>query len=216
MSNRKNRRLKKQNRKQKRILSRIRFLIMLCILFILIYMSYGIYKESRFRTINYNINESLIIADKPEIKKDENQEKIKIVPVSKKYLGFEVNSRLEIPKIKLKTNVLTNYTKEGLKVCASRYYGPNANEIGNYCIAGHNYKKENMFNHLIDLEIGDKIILTDNKNGAVEYKIYDIYKVKPQNVNPLSQETEGKREVTLITCVNYSKNRLVVKACEVT
>ena len=119
-----------------------------------------------------------------------------------------------MPKIKLKTNVLTEYSTEGLEKCASKYYGPEANGIGNYCIAGHNYNQKNMFNHLIDLKIGDSLFLTNNKSGIVEYEIYDIYKVKPQNVEPLSQKTNGKREVTLITCVNYSKNRLVVKAAE--
>lgn len=110
---------------------------------------------------------------------------------------------------------MADYTKAGLKICASKYYGPNANEAGNYCIAGHNYKKENMFNHLINLEIGDSIFLTDNINGKVEYSIYDIYKVKPENTEPLSQQTDGEKQITLITCVNYSKNRLVVKAIEI-
>ena len=60
----------------------------------------------------------------------------------------------------------------------TKYYGPHVNEIGNYCIAAHNYDKENMFNHIIELEIGDEIFLSDNRNGKCKYKVYDIYKVK--------------------------------------
>ena len=114
-----------------------------------------------------------------ETQKDKPKE---FMPVTARYNGYLVDCRLEISKINLKTNVLANYTKEGLRICASKYYGPNANEIGNYCIAGHNYPRQNMFNHLINLEIGDSIFLTDNKNGKIEYTIYDIYKVKPENV----------------------------------
>ena len=29
------------------------------------------------------------------------------------------------------------YTKSGLEVCLSKYWGPQPNEVGNYCIVGH-------------------------------------------------------------------------------
>ena len=50
--------------------------------------------------------------------------------------------------------------------------------------------------------------------GKYTYTIYDIYKVKPENTASLNQETNGKRIVTLITCVNYSNTRLIIKAVE--
>lgn len=71
-----------------------------------------------------------------------------------------------------------------------------------------------MFNHLIDLKIGDELFLTDNKNGKYVYTIDNIYRVKPQNTAPIEQETNGKRRITLITCVNYSRNRLIISASE--
>lgn len=189
----------------------IRYVILLVIAVILGYMGYGIYREGKVKNDDSNIviseNENIIQEEKTEIIKPKE-------PVVEKYSGYEVDSRLEVPKIGLKTNVLTEYSTEGLDKCASKYYGPEANGIGNYCIAGHNYNKKNMFNHLIDLKVGDSLFLSNNESGIVEYEIYDIYKVKPQNVEPLSQNTNGKREVTLITCVNYSQNRLVIKATE--
>ena len=83
-----------------------------------------------------------------------------------------------------------------MKVCSSKFFGPEPNEIGNFCIAGHNYEQENMFNHLIDLEKGDELYLSDNKNGKITYSIYDIYRVKPQNTAPVRQETNGNKIVT--------------------
>lgn len=222
------RKLEKKNRKRKMLIT-LSNIILLCIIFILSYMIYGMYKEAKIRTLSleesfqgglsqkslddyFNLNSNEEINEKYGIKR------VIVMPeveVDEEYKGYEVECKLEISKIELNTNVLKEYSSKGLEICASKYYGPNANEVGNYCIAGHNYNKENMFNHLIDLEIGDSITLTDNKNGIVKYEIYDMYKVKPQNTEPLSQETEGKREITLITCVNYSRNRLVVKAREV-
>ena len=217
----------KKYRRRKIIIS-ISNILLLIIIFVLLYMIYGMYKEAKVRTLS--TKESIGDLLKQEklyeyfaannIEESNNDyESVRVitmpeVEVVKKYKGHEVECRLEIPKIELNTNVLKKYSSEGLEVCASKYYGPEVNEIGNYCIAGHNYKKENMFNHLIDLEIGDSIFLTDNENGIVEYEVYDMYKVKPQNTEPLSQYTDGKRELTLITCVNYSKNRLVIKAIE--
>ena len=216
-----NSRLEKRKNKRKKLIVIVRNIILLILVFVLIYMIYGMYKEVKVR--NFASNENIGVLSKKDKNIEDNLTNTNMnrsfiempeVLVVEKYKGYDVDSRLEIPKIKLSTNVLKEYTTEGLDVCASKYYGPNANEIGNYCIAGHNYNKENMFNHLIDLSLGDSIYLTDNENGVVEYTVYDIYKVKPQNTEPLSQETQGERELTLITCVNYSKNRLVVKAIE--
>ena len=71
-----------------------------------------------------------------------------------------------------------------------------------------------MFYHLKDLKIGDKIFVSDSNIGKVEYEIYDLYQVNPNDVNCLSQETNGKKEITLITCTNDSKKRIIVKAKE--
>ncbi len=212
---RKTRKNIKSKQRRKYIIMILQNIILLTIATILFYMTYGIYKEGKIRMVQSE-DDNLQSLVNQEIIEDTKANKIEIslTPVSTKYLGYKVDCRLEIPEINLSTNVLQDYTKAGLKVCASKYYGPDANEVGNYCIAGHNYQKENMFNHLIDLKVGDSVYLTDNTNGLVEYQIYDIYKVKPQNTKPLEQNTNGQRELTLITCVNYSKNRLVVKAIE--
>ena len=123
--------------------------------------------------------------------------------------------KFEIPKIKLETFVLDSKEEDAMWICPTKYYGPHVNEIGNYCIAAHNYDKENMFNHIIELEIGDEIFLSDNRNGKCKYKVYDIYKVKPTDTIVLSQSTNGNIDITLITCSDYSSKRIIVKARKV-
>ena len=38
---------------------------------------------------------------------------------------------------------------------------------------------------------------------------------RQQILTGLSQKTNGKREVTLVTCCNYSTDRLIIKAKEI-
>ena len=128
------------------------------------------------------------------------------------YKGYPVIAKLEIPKIHLETEVLKDYSDEALKVSVTKFYKGNPNQIGNFCIAGHNYITSNMFHYLKDLEITDKLYLTDAIFGKMEYEIYDKEIVNPKDISCLSQETDGKVELTLITCTTDSKNRIIIKA----
>ena len=78
----------------------------------------------------------------------------------------------------------------------------------------YNYKSGRMFGELSMASNGDEVILK-SKNKSVTYKVYNMYKVEPTDVSCTSQLTNGKREITLITCTNFGKQRLVVKAREI-
>ncbi len=159
--------------------------------------------------VNINDTNNLIENNKDKQKVEISKEKVNLPET---YKGYVVSAKLYIPKVDLETYVLDDKSDEAMWICPTKYYGPEPNEVGNYCIAAHNYDKENMFNHLIELEIGDTIYLADNKNGKVEYKVYDIYKAVPTNTEALLQNTNGKTEITLITCSDYSSKRIIVKA----
>lgn len=129
--------------------------------------------------------------------------------------GFEIVGKLEIPEINLNTYILSETNDNSLKKSVTKLCGPKINEVGNFCILGHNYNKTKMFENLKKLEINDSIFLTNLYGYKVEYKIYEIYKVYPDEVECLEQETYGDREVTLITCTTGAIKRLVLKATEV-
>lgn len=129
--------------------------------------------------------------------------------------GYGVIGKIEIPKINLTTYILSETNKESLDKSVTKLCGPKINGIGNVCITGHNYNKENMFSNLKRLEIGDSIFVTDTNGNKIEYLVYDKYKVYPKETECLSQNTEGEREVTLITCTGGAIKRLIVKAREV-
>lgn len=135
--------------------------------------------------------------------------------IIKEYKGYEVCARLQIPEIELETYVLKEYSTQALNVSVTKFWGADPNQIGNFCVAGHNFVRKNMFRNLKKLVVGDKIIVTDNSVGIVEYEVYDIFQVNPKEVDCLDQETNGKREITLITCTTDSKKRIIVKAREI-
>ena len=128
--------------------------------------------------------------------------------------GYKVSAKLEIPKIELETYVLDEFSPKSLNVSVTKFWGDNPNEIGNFCIVGHNFLRNNMFRNLKDLKIGDRFFLIDNKIGKVEYEVYNLYKVFPNDVSPLDPDDKNRKEVTLITCTSDSKERIIVKAKE--
>ena len=72
-----------------------------------------------------------------------------------------------------------------------------------------------MFGKLADIKAGDIVELAGTDGEKVSYCVYNKYVVEPDDVSCTSQLTNGQREVTLITCTNHGKQRLVVKAREV-
>lgn len=139
------------------------------------------------------------------------KEKIFLQEVEEEYQGYKVIAMLQIPKIHVNTCVLEEYSIDALYECVTKFYGNEPNEIGNFCIAGHNSKRKNMFTDIKQLEIGDEIILTSQNAGSLIYEVYDKYKVKPEDTSCLSQETD-EIELTLISCTNDSSKRIIVKA----
>lgn len=129
------------------------------------------------------------------------------------YRGYKVVGKIKIPKIGIEKYILEQTNEETLKVALTKTYGPKANEIGNFCISGHNYIQT--FGKLKELEIGDKIILTDTYNREVTYKVYKSYKVDPTDTTCLNQETNGEKVITLITCTLGAIKRTIIKAIEI-
>lgn len=200
-------------------------IILISIFFVIVIISNILNKiiknsnEKDFETIKTVSNsENKITTDSSEdLQSDEQKMKnrsyqLQEPEIMSYYKGYPVIAKLEIPKIHLETEVLKDYSDEALKVSVTKFYKGNPNQIGNFCIAGHNYITSNMFHYLKDLEITDKLYLTDAIFGKMEYEIYDKEIVNPKDISCLSQETDGKVELTLITCTTDSKNRIIIKA----
>lgn len=130
------------------------------------------------------------------------------------YKGFGVLGTIEIPKSSIKYPVLDKVTIKSLEVSVAYYYGPGLNEVGNTTISGHNYRNGAFFGKNKKLANGDIIYITDNSGKKVTYTIYNIYTTTSDDGDYLTRDTNGKREISLTTCTDDSKGRLIIWAKE--
>lgn len=119
---------------------------------------------------------------------------------------------IEIPKIDIKYPVLSNISDELLKISPCKFYGPYPNQKGNLCIAAHNYDDDRFFGNLHKLDIGDIVNIYDTNYNLTSYKIYDKFESSEKDISCTNQNTNGKKELTLVTCNNLNKTRLILKA----
>lgn len=167
-----------------------------------------------------------------------------IVLIAKKYIGNQINEQkndeiveqvkqhekttepitygddsiigiISIPNIKLEYPILDKTTKDNMRISITRFSGGDVNENGNLALAGHNNYDGTLFGKNKQLVIGDKIYLTDLQKNTVEYEIKSIFKTDPNDVSILETQDKEKKELTLITCTNGNKERLIIKAEEV-
>lgn len=122
---------------------------------------------------------------------------------------------IDIPKIKISYPILNEYTEEYLNIAPVKLTGVNPNEIGNCVIIGHNYWSTKFFSNLNKLSNGDIVEITDRSKKKVQYNVSEKYEINESDYSCTKQNDGKNREVTLITCIKYKKNkRLVVKCIE--
>ena len=119
------------------------------------------------------------------------------------YKGYNVEGKIEIPAIKLEYPILEKATPSSIEAAVAILYSANGlNQPGNTVISGHNYRNGSFFGNNDKLKLGDK----DN--------IYNIYETSPDDGDFIMRETNGKREISLQTCTDNSKGRLIIWAVE--
>ena len=216
----------RKDRKNRMIL--IMFAIILCITIFIVTKQWIVEKETKnvegqpqtsfVNTENVNtrnrMQEENTILDDENITQDASMEQSED-SILTTYKGYPVIAKLEIPKIDLETYVISEYSNQALGVSVTKFYGGDPNEVGNFCIAGHNYITNNMFHNLKKLSVGDTFTLTDSNAQEGIYKIYLVETVEPEETQCLSQKTNGRIEVTLITCTTDSAKRIIVKAIKI-
>lgn len=161
---------------------------------------------------------SLDAQEKINIAEVNEQAKIETTPSGYNYKKIAI---INIPKINVNYTVLQGETgsleetEALLKMSPVKYHGYDPNEVGNFCIVGHNYRNTKFFSKVPTLVVGDTVELTDLSGRKITYEVYDKYTVDPNDTSCTTQLTGGKKEITLITCTDDSKLRVVVKCKEV-
>ena len=169
-------------------------------------------KEYEERTEEKNVNE---IAEDNEIITDKSQEQTLNTYKNKgnKNNNSATNNPgtiaiLKISSINLKAPIVDG--EENLNYVVAKYKNsPKFGENGNTILAAHNNMKGSIFRNLYKVKIGDMVEIQKN-NEVFKYKITQSEIVEPNDPSLLTQDL-SKKEITLITCTNRAKQRLILK-----
>ncbi len=132
----------------------------------------------------------------------------------KYYQNFVMLGYITIPKTNVKQPILDTVTPETLNTAVAVLYPSNAqlNEPGNVVIIGHNYKNGQFFSNNKKLSVGDKLKIKDNTGKELTYKIYEKFETTEQDTSFYNRNTNGAIEVTLSTCTDDAKARIIILA----
>ena len=130
----------------------------------------------------------------------------------KTYKGFTTVGTIEIPKTNVKAPILEKLTRSSLETSVVFLTGNGINQPGNSVIIGHNYRNGMFFSNNKKLKNGDKIYVTDESGKKLTYTIYKKFEATADDTSFYQRDTAGKPEITLSTCTDNSKARLIIFA----
>ncbi|MCF0125727.1 MAG: sortase [Clostridia bacterium] len=128
------------------------------------------------------------------------------------YNGFVTLGTIYIPATECKYPILEKMTTTSLENGVVFVWGAGINKAGNTVIAGHNYRNGQFFSNNKKLNIGDKIKITDNDKKTLTYTIYNKFETTDNDTSFYQRDTGGKPEISLSTCTDNGKGRLIILA----
>lgn len=192
----------------KKLLNILIFLFIFSLYFVTFLMIYDNFRE---RKLNNQEKYALeLFNQKIEKKKEEIVQQNQTYTVN--YNGYTILGRIEIPRIGLNTVILKEHTYAAMNIGSIKTYGVNLNEKGGFVISGHNFKGRNSFFYPIrNLKMDDIVRISDTKGRVLEYKVYAVSRYVSPNDTSYLLKTEDYH-LTLVTCENGGKSRIIVKA----
>lgn len=117
---------------------------------------------------------------------------------------------IDIPSVGVRGKVVEGTDDETLKNYIGMFKGCNMpGEYGNFSVAAHNNIYTEIFKNLHKVQIGDKIRVITKKYEYV-YLVRSVNEIAPTQTEVL-EPNYSKKEITLITCTDLGKSRIVVK-----
>lgn len=129
---------------------------------------------------------------------------------------YSVEGKLEMPSVNLQYPVLSEMTDaNAIEVSLAVQYGVGLNNVGNTVIIGHNYRNGLFFGSNKRMQVGDVVYVTDwNSGERIAYEIYDKFTADESDTSYYNRDTNGYREISLVTCEYDNNYRLVILARE--
>lgn len=117
---------------------------------------------------------------------------------------------IDIPSVGVRGKVVEGTDDETLKNYIGMFKGCNMpGEYGNFSVAAHNNIYTEIFRNLHKVQIGDKIRVITKQYEYV-YLVRSVNEIAPTQTEVL-EPNYSKKEITLITCTDLGKSRIVVK-----
>lgn len=132
---------------------------------------------------------------------------VNAVSTSKKKMGdYDIIGTIEIPKIDLKSAILSETTSKSLEMAITFMYSTDGlNKPGTTVLYGHNYRNRLLFSRNDELVNGDKVIVLDSQGNKVTYEIYGSQTTTASDTSAYtrdSSKTGGLAELVLSTCTD--------------
>lgn len=176
------------------------FVIGLCIAARIIYSNYK--GKERKKALIDEYKNSLNIGDNSSSHSEEKNEEENINKEN-------IWGLLEIKKINIVSPIVEGVSEENLKYSIGHFENSSLpGEKGNCILGAHNNVYGSIFENLNQLKDGD-IIELNYKGRLYKYEVFMKKVIEPTDFT-LLENGEGK-EMTLVTCTNRAKNRLIVK-----
>ncbi|MFT8311640.1 MAG: class A sortase [Sporolactobacillus sp.] len=121
-----------------------------------------------------------------------------------------VIGRIQVKRVGINLPILKGTTSANLLIGATTMRPDQKMGEGNYPLAGHHMRRENLlFGPLMQTKIGDEIVITDLKKDYI-YRIVNR-KVVSETEGDVIEQTK-KKQITLVTCDKPTRtpNRLIV------
>ncbi len=191
--------------------------VFFCIILVIVIIASVVYyiQTKKAKDVNMQPVEEVaeVTTEEPEVE-EKQDELVDVSDIPEKMGNYEVLGKLVIDKIGVEKNILAICENDSLKLSPSKLYGPDLNESGNFVVSGHNWN--NMLKRLSEMQVGDTLYMINKQTKAkVEYKVYNMYTCVPEDLSCLDQNSDGSREVTIITCNPGGATRLICKAREI-
>lgn len=131
------------------------------------------------------------------------------------YKNYVVAGYIKIEKTKIEYPILLDISPAALETSVGIMYpsnNPQLNKPGITVIIGHNYRNGKFFSNNKNLNIGDKIQITDLDGKTLSYTIYEKSIIPETDTEYITRDRGNNIEIALSTCTDDGKDRIVLLA----
>ena len=135
-------------------------------------------------------------------------------PKTKFYKEYPMVGYIKISKTNVEYPILLDVSPGALETAVGVMYpsNPKLNQQGNVVIIGHNYRNGKFFSNNKELDLGDSIEITDLTGKTLTYRIYEIFQTSETDTQYITRDRGNNIEISLSTCTDDGKERLVILA----